>query len=107
MVINVSCDDLLYYLIVAPRDMLIRGVNINRANIGSTSRIVCIAIASPPPIFGWQKDGQPYYGPADVGNGTLIFTSVKKEDGGIYRCTASNVVGEASTTTSFTVYGMY
>lgn len=98
---------MLHCLIDAPQSLRINGVNINRANIGSTSTIHCTAEALPAPKYVWQKDGQPYNGPADVGNGTLTFTSVKKEDGGIYRCTASNMLGEASLTTSFTVYGMY
>ena len=96
-----------HYLIDAPQSVIINGVNINRANIGSTSIMHCTAQALPAPKFVWQKGGQPYNGPADVGNGTLIFRDVKTEDSGIYRCTASNMLGEAHFERSFTVYGTY
>ncbi|EDV25660.1 uncharacterized protein TRIADDRAFT_55979 [Trichoplax adhaerens] len=88
----------------APQSVKIDSTNVNKAAIGSVSTMRCVAEALPAPKYIWQKNGQPYNGPADVGNGSLVFTSVKKDDSGNYRCIANNMLGEASLTISFTVY---
>ena len=86
--------------------------------------ITCTAIGYPPPSVVWKKNttnhygggiggysyritsGVPQYSPTGVGNETsvsvtLTMTGITKEDAGLYRCVASNVV--RSTVVTITV----
>jgi len=64
---------------------------------GDTFNIACEPVGgTPPPVITWSRDGHLLMtsSRADVMGNQLIVTSVQVDDGGVYTCTASNLVGE-------------
>ena len=62
-----------------------------------TFNVSCDLIAgTPTPVITWLRDGHLLMtsSRADVTGSQLIVTSLQVDDGGVYTCTASNVVGE-------------
>lgn len=77
-------------------------------NTGAT--LLCESIGLPDPIITWTKDGTGF---PTTGlrhqmrdSGTIEFTSVRLEDAGKYKCTASNEAGTASREMTLDVQGL-
>ncbi|XP_063241894.1 basement membrane-specific heparan sulfate proteoglycan core protein isoform X7 [Bacillus rossius redtenbacheri] len=69
-------------------------------NVGQRVRLECTATGKPQPSVSWSKVSDQYsYSSPGVSERleTAIFeiTSARKEDGGIYRCTATNAAGDS------------
>lgn len=85
-----------------PMDLTIRN--------GSVARLECAAEGHPSPQIAWQKDGgtdfpaarerRMYVMPDDD---TFFIANVKKEDMGVYSCTAQNAAGSLSANATLTV----
>lgn len=79
---------------------------------GSVARLECAAEGHPSPQIAWQKDGgtdfpaarerRMYVMPDDD---TFFIANVKKEDMGVYSCTAQNAAGSLSANATLTVLG--
>uniref|UniRef100_A0A4W4FJN6 Immunoglobulin superfamily, member 9a n=1 Tax=Electrophorus electricus TaxID=8005 RepID=A0A4W4FJN6_ELEEL len=67
----------------------------------------CVAHGNPPPIIKWYKDGvlMNQTGNVKVLNGSLSFSSVKKDTAGHYQCHASNSEGNEICSTQLRVKG--
>ena len=77
---------------------------------GDTLNISCQPVAgTPTPVITWSHGGLPVMTSprADVTGGRLIVTSLQLVDGGVYRCTARNVVGEDYRVFRLVVEGEY
>lgn len=85
---------------------------------GSTASLKCVVTGNPTPNIRWTLDDAPvptddrYRIGTDVtGTGDVIsyvnVTHVRVEDGGIYRCTATNHIAEDSHVGTLNVYGEF
>ena len=85
---------------------------------GSMASLTCSVSGNPTPLIHWTLDDGPL--PTDVRtrradvtmpNGDVMssinITHVRVEDGGAYRCTASNQIGELSHVGRLNVYGKH
>ena len=69
------------------------------AHIGSNVTFNCTVSGDPAPAVNWTKDGSllPFHQKVmtnlTTGESQLVITGVRNEDGGKYRCVASNRVG--------------
>ena len=64
---------------------------------GDTFNVSCEVIGgTPTPVITWSRDGHLLMTSprAEVTGSQLIVTPLQVDDGGLYRCTASNLVGE-------------
>ncbi|XP_063218722.1 cell adhesion molecule Dscam2-like [Bacillus rossius redtenbacheri] len=84
---------------------------------GPPVSIKCIATGNPTPHISWRLDGFPLpqnerflIGQYVTMHGDVIshvnISSVQIEDGGIYKCTASNRIGDVSHSAEMRVYGL-
>lgn len=75
--------------------------------VGSRVSLQCDSSGIPKPEVKWEKDGVAISGRNYVINhsGSLFFAAVKMEDGGDYRCTASNEAGSVSRNVTLSVQG--
>uniref|UniRef100_A0A670JCW8 Contactin 1 n=1 Tax=Podarcis muralis TaxID=64176 RepID=A0A670JCW8_PODMU len=62
-------------------------INDTERDIGSEFHWPCVAAGKPLPTMRWLKNGIPYW------KGDLRFSSLKKEDEGMYQCVAENIHG--------------
>ncbi|XP_076595500.1 vascular endothelial growth factor receptor kdr-like [Chaetodon auriga] len=77
-------------------------------NSSSTLMLACFALGVPRPHITWSKNGVPVEeGPGiTLGeDGVLTIERVKKDDEGLYECTAKNTEGVAKTSAVVTVLG--
>lgn len=75
---------------------------------GNTT-ILCKPEAAPKPTITWQKDGRLISENDRVRvmpNGNLYISSVRPEDGGVYKCESKNDLGEASSQGNLTILGI-
>jgi len=65
-------------------------------NPGDTLNVSCALVAgTPAPAVTWSlPPAMTSSYDVTAGGGRLVVTSVRREDGGVYRCAARNVVGE-------------
>ena len=69
------------------------------AHIGSNVTFICAVSGDPAPAVNWKKDGnllpfnQKVITNLTTVESQLVITGVRNEDGGKYRCVASNRVG--------------
>lgn len=75
--------------------------------VGSRVSLQCDSSGIPKPEVRWEKDGVGISDRNYVINhsGSLFFAAVKMEDGGDYRCTASNEAGSVSRNVTLSVQG--
>ncbi|XP_035390316.1 roundabout homolog 3 isoform X2 [Electrophorus electricus] len=77
---------------------------------GSSARLQCQAVGTPPPGIRWEKDGRDL--PSDgarvklMENGTLHIGTLQETDSGTYTCVASSSAGETSWSGAVTVRAM-
>lgn len=73
------------------------------ALIGLSFHLDCVAESEIRTIVTWTKNGQRLFpeGLTILKNGTLLFSDVKKSDGGTYTCRATNAVKTITATVSF------
>ena len=73
------------------------------ALIGSSFHLHCVAESDIRTIITWTKDGKRLFpeGLTILNNGTLLFSDVKKSDGGSYTCRATNAVKTITATVNF------
>ncbi|KAK1786480.1 hypothetical protein P4O66_017620, partial [Electrophorus voltai] len=77
---------------------------------GSSARLQCQAVGTPPPGIRWEKDGRDL--PSDgarvklMENGTLHIGALQETDSGTYTCVASSSAGETSWSGAVTVRAM-
>lgn len=102
--------------ILAAYPSLVDGFTDQFVQTGQRAALRCIAAGNPTPIVNWTLDGEPVkekphvsFGDFTDLSGDVIsyvnITSVKLEDGGEYRCIASNDVGEVEHVARLNVYG--
>jgi len=73
------------------------------ALIGLSFHLDCVAESELRTIITWTKNGERLFpeGLTILKNGTLLFSDVKKSDGGSYTCTATNAVKTVTATVRF------
>ena len=79
------------------------------ATVNTHTLLLCETLGLPDPTITWEKDSR------EIPNnglryrmhrsGSLEFSSVKVEDSGIYKCTATNEAGTADRTITLAVQG--
>lgn len=84
---------------------------------GPAVSLRCSATGSPAPSFSWHLDGQELLAShrhamgqtLDAERGEVVallnLTTSRAEDGGLYSCTATNSVGQATHTARLNIYG--
>ncbi|KAM9435384.1 vascular endothelial growth factor receptor 2 isoform 2-T2 [Clarias gariepinus] len=81
----------------------------HRVNVSDSTTLECVARGTPTPIITWTKDNQTVIKGSgvilDQLNRTLTIQRVKKEDSGLYTCTACNKQGCAFIQAQLTVEG--
>ncbi|KAM8732613.1 vascular endothelial growth factor receptor kdr-like [Acanthopagrus schlegelii] len=93
---------------VRKRPWLSQNLTNQDVNSSSTLMLACYALGVPYPNITWSKNGVPVKeGPGiTLGeDGVLTIERVKKDDEGLYECTAENNVGVARTSAVVTVLG--
>lgn len=87
-----------------PRDLTIRA--------GAKARLECAAEGYPTPQVAWQKDGGTDFPAARErrmevmpDDDVFFIMNVKREDMGVYSCTAKNTAGMVSANVTLTVLG--
>ncbi|XP_063223547.1 peroxidasin isoform X7 [Bacillus rossius redtenbacheri] len=66
------------------------------ADEGGTIRLYCAAIGQPQPDIAWSKEDIPVVPDSRIQIGhdnTLAITGIRREDAGVYKCTAASFVG--------------
>ncbi|XP_053734831.1 vascular endothelial growth factor receptor kdr-like isoform X1 [Synchiropus splendidus] len=77
-------------------------------NISTTLTLACLALGVPRPNITWLKNGalvKEGRGISLSDDGILTIERVKKDDEGLYKCVATNVVGVVETSAVVTVHG--
>ena len=89
---------------------------------GPAITLTCAALGHPTPAISWFLDGRPlmgvqsHYGSSRISLGTwqnpggqmvgqVNISSVNEEDGGLYECKASNILGSASHQARLNIFG--
>ena len=86
---------------------IVSDVDVVEALLNSTALLPCGANGHPSPQIEWQRGGTsvgavlPYN---VLPNGTLRIDDLEQADSGLYRCVASNVVGNDSKTIQLDVH---
>ncbi|MGH0170305.1 UNVERIFIED_CONTAM: hypothetical protein FKN15_058581 [Acipenser sinensis] len=85
--------------------------NLTNQDVNSSSTLIlgCHADGVPTPHVTWYKNGQPVQPAPGITlgvDGLLTIERVKKDDGGLYECWASNDEGEVKTAAVITVLGL-
>ena len=71
---------------------------------GSRVQLSCPADGFPKPSISWQRNGEALE-TSDESGDSLVITKLRVGDQGIYTCTATNVFGFDSSSSSYTVLG--
>ena len=70
----------------------------------------CDAAGDPPPELEWRKDGLPLESTERISfqknRQILILEQLRREDSGSYQCVATNTVGNVTTATNLSIFGM-
>ena len=74
------------------------------AEEGQTITIACNATGQPQPNITWSKSIGGLSNRAEVKNGELKISNIKRQDGGIYVCTANNILGNAEDATQLMIF---
>ncbi|XP_041111887.1 vascular endothelial growth factor receptor kdr-like [Polyodon spathula] len=98
-------------LLVAERKVPWLQQNLTNQDVNSSSTLIlgCHANGVPTPYVTWYKNGQPVQPAPGItlgAHGLLTIERVKKDDGGLYECWASNDEGEVKTAAVITVLGL-
>lgn len=75
---------------------------------GSTVVLNCQAEGEPAPTIEWSQQGRPLLGNdrlSSLSNGSLMISSVQKEDTAEYECVARNLMGSVLVRVALTVRG--
>ena len=102
--------------LAAAHPSMVDGFTDQFVQTGQRAALRCIAAGNPTPTVSWILDGQPLqtrphvsFGDFTDLSGDVIsyvnISSVRLEDGGEYRCLASNDVGEVEHVARLNVYG--
>ena len=71
-------------------------IQIYHINEGESGNLSCSVISNPAANFKWNKNMNETYGEGYI----IVFNNIKREDAGLYVCTAINMVGNRSSTAS-------
>jgi len=75
-------------------------------NEGRSASFQCLVTGNPEPAVAWSRvNSQSVLGQSAVSGGILRLQNVKESDAGIYRCSASNILGNAQDDTQLEVNG--
>ena len=75
-------------------------------NEGGSASFQCSASGNPEPAIAWSKlDNQSKITQSAVSGGMLRFKHVTGNDSGLYRCSATNILGESQKVVRLTVNG--
>ena len=75
-------------------------------NEKGTASFQCSVSGNPQPIITWSKrDGQSDETQSAVSRGTLLLKTVAGSDSGVYKCSASNILGQAEALVQLEVNG--
>ena len=74
-----------------------------RANLGDKVTLSCTATGRPTPRVVWKKNGQVLLEKETTAN--LTISSISQADGGIYECSAINIVANDTRTTAINIEG--
>ncbi len=75
---------------------------------GDWAELPCVASGHPLPTYHWTKDGQPVvlgHGRVHQTEGTLSIKDSGVRDSGLYLCTTTNSLGDATSTVNLIVTG--
>ena len=77
---------------------IVTGLEAKNVWIGEVLSLFCNATGNPSPNITWTKEGNNEH----LGTGeTLVITnSTTKSDGGVYRCTVNNGIGDAKSSSA-------
>ncbi|TSN30195.1 Vascular endothelial growth factor receptor 2 [Bagarius yarrelli] len=88
---------------------IVNNLSDQRVNVSESTILVCEARGTPTPVITWTKDNQTVVKGSGVilahANRLLTIQRVKKEDSGLYICTACNKQGCSSIQAQLTVEG--
>uniref|UniRef100_A0A4W4GYQ2 receptor protein-tyrosine kinase n=1 Tax=Electrophorus electricus TaxID=8005 RepID=A0A4W4GYQ2_ELEEL len=88
---------------------IVNNLTEQRVNMSDSTTLVCDVSGTPTPVITWTKDNQTVMKGSGVilteSNRTLTIQRVKKEDSGMYICTACNKLGCDSSKMHLTVEG--
>ncbi|KAI5090429.1 vascular endothelial growth factor receptor 2 precursor [Silurus meridionalis] len=88
---------------------ILNNLSDQRVNVSNSTMLVCDVRGTPTPIITWTKDNQTVIKGSGVlltqSNSILTIQRVKKEDSGLYICTACNKLGCDSVQAQLTVEG--
>ena len=75
-------------------------------NESGTASFQCSVSGNPQPVITWSKrDGQSDITQSAVSRGTLLLKKVVGSDSGVYKCSASNILGQAQALVELVVNG--
>ena len=77
-------------------------------NESGSALFQCSASGNPEPAIVWSKlDSRSQISQSTVSGGTLDLRNVKASDSGLYKCTATNILGKTRAVAQLVVNGTY
>ena len=71
-------------------------MGVKSLTIGDELNLECKASGTPTPNITWTRNDDDVQLATGTGKATLTISSVTREDGGVYKCTATNIAGSNS-----------